>query len=201
MAVLLIVGGATWREYSRAKAVSAAQDVGDQISAALTANDAADRAAALADISASEVGAKAVVDFAQAAALADAGELEKAASLLDAVAQQSELPQVYRDIAAFKSVILQAETMPVEDRRLRLETLAAAGGSLQFLASEQLALLDIEAGDTDAALARLKEIAARLACRGLARARLSSDCSPWRIAGGGSSGRLRSARQQIRRDQ
>lgn len=160
VAVLLIVGGATWREYSRAKAVSAAQDVGDQISAALTANDAADRAAALADISAGEVGAKAVVDFAQAAALADAGEPEKAASLLDAVAQQSELPQVYRDIAAFKSVILQADTLPVEDRRLRLETLAAAGGSLQFLASEQLAILDIEAGDTGAALARLKEIAA-----------------------------------------
>ncbi|MDF9302503.1 hypothetical protein P5P81_08220 [Tritonibacter mobilis] len=159
-AVLLIVGGASWREYSNAKAVGAAQDVGDKISAAL-ASDAPDaRAAALAEISADQAGAQAVVDFAQAAALVDAGEVEQAAALLDGIAQNGDLAQVYRDIAAFKSVTLQAETLAPEERRLRLETLAAAGGTMQFLASEQLALLDIEEGETEAALARLRDIAA-----------------------------------------
>ena len=160
VAVILIVGGAAWREYSQAQARSEAQAVGDAMTAALAADDASARAEGLASITSDSVGAQAVVDMAEAAALADAGEVAEAATILDTIATTADLPQVYRDIASFKSVILQADALPVEERRLRLETLAAAGGALQHLAAEQLALLDIEAGDTDAALARLNEIVA-----------------------------------------
>ncbi|WP_417839085.1 hypothetical protein [Tritonibacter scottomollicae] len=158
--VVLIVGGAAWREYSQAQARSEAQAVGDAMTTALAADDSSTRAEELAAITSDSLGAQAVVDMAEAAALADAGDVAGAATILDGIATTADLPQVYRDIAAFKSVTLQADTLSAEERRLRLDTLAAAGGSLQYLAAEQLALLDIEAGDTDAALARLKEIAA-----------------------------------------
>jgi len=159
VAVLLIVGGAAWREYSQAQARNDAQAVGDAMNAALAADEASARADALAAISAKSAGAQAVVDMAQAAALEDAGQLAEAAAVLDGIAVNGDLPQVYRDIAAFKAVILQADTLPAEERRLRLETLAAPGGTLQYLAGEQLALLDIAEGNTEAALARLNEIA------------------------------------------
>ncbi|MCG7622448.1 hypothetical protein [Epibacterium sp. Ofav1-8] len=158
--VILIVGGAAWREYSQAQARSQAQDVGDAMTAALSADAAAARADGLAQIEAGSAGAQAVVDMAEAAARVDAGSPQEAVVLLDGIATNGDLPQVYRDIAAFKSVLLQADTMSAQDRRLRLEALAAPGGTLQYLAAEQLALLDIEAGDTTAALARLQEISA-----------------------------------------
>ncbi|NIZ14339.1 hypothetical protein [Phaeobacter sp. HF9A] len=160
VAVVAIVGGAAWREYSQAQERAAAQAVGDAMTAALASNEADARAAALAKVSAETVGAQAVVDMARAAALADAGQADEAAKVLDKIASDGALPQVYRDIAAFKSVILQAGTLAPEERRLRLETLAAPGATLQFLAGEQLALLDIEQGKTEAALTRLRDIAA-----------------------------------------
>lgn len=160
VAVVLIVGGATWKEYRDAQARAEAEAVGDAMTAALAANDAASRAAALADVTPQEAGATAVVALARAAALADAGDIAAAAALLDQVAANGDLAQIYRDIAAFKSVTLQAGTLAVEERRIRLEVLAAPGGALQFLAAEQLALLDIEQGRTEEALNRLREIAA-----------------------------------------
>ncbi|TNJ40856.1 hypothetical protein [Phaeobacter sp. B1627] len=160
VAVVLIVGGAAWREYSQAQARSNAQAVGDAMTAALSAEDAAIRAEGLAAIHSDSAGAQAVVDMARAAALAEADQSAAAAEVMDGVATNGDLPQVYRDIAAFKSVLLKADSLAAEDRRLQLEALAAPGGSLQYLAAEQLALLDLEEGKTEAALARLREIAA-----------------------------------------
>ena len=48
--------------------------------------------------------------------------------------------------------------MSVEDRRAGYEALIQPGVPLRLLATEQLALIDIETGDTDAAIARLKSI-------------------------------------------
>ena len=159
VAVGLIVGGAAWREYGQAQARSNAQAVGDAMSAALSAETAEARAEGLAAIATEEAGAQAVVDMARAAALVEAEDTEAAAAVLDGIATNGALPSVYRDIAAFKSVVLQSSVLAAEDRRLRLEALAVPGGALQYLAAEQLALLDIEEGKTDAALSRLREIA------------------------------------------
>ena len=46
----------------------------------------------------------------------------------------------------------------MDDRRLHLDALSAPGMSLRLLATEQLAMLDIEAGDTAAALEKLQGI-------------------------------------------
>lgn len=159
VAVALIVGGASWREYQRAQDEAAAQAAGDAMRAALAADDTATRAEALATVEVSNASAQAIIDMARAAALDEMGDAAQAASLLDTIAANDALAPIYRDVASFKSVTVQSDLLPVAERRARLEPLAAAGAPLQFLASEQLALLDIEVGARDAALARLQEIA------------------------------------------
>ncbi|MEX5599187.1 hypothetical protein [Pseudophaeobacter sp. C1-32P7] len=160
LAVVVIVGGAAYREYSKAQELAAAQALGDGIIAALAADEPADRAEALAQVAAgSETGA-AVAKMMRAGALAEADDTETAVAVLSEVATDGELPLVYRHIASFKALALQAETLSLEERRLQYEALAQPGAPLSLLASEQLALLDIEAGEAEAAIARLQAITA-----------------------------------------
>jgi hypothetical protein len=156
--VLLIVGGATWREIQRSSAQEAAQVLGDQMSSALEENGAEDRATALAEIQAAGPAAEALLRMAEAGALVEAGNKAAAADMLKALASNGELDQVYRDLAAFKAVGLQAESLSVDERRIAYEALARPGAPLYLLSLEQLALLEIETGEIDAALARLREI-------------------------------------------
>lgn len=160
LAVVVIVGGAAYREYNKAQELAAAQALGDGMIAALAADEPADRAEALAQVAAgSETGA-AVAKMMRAGALAEAEDTETAVAVLSEVATDGELPLVYRHIASFKALALQAETLSLEERRLQYEALAQPGAPLSLLASEQLALLDIEAGETEAAIARLQAITA-----------------------------------------
>ena len=156
--VLLIVGGATWREIQRSSAQEAAQVLGDQMSSALEENGAEDRATALAEIQAAGPAAEALLRMAEAGALVEAGNKAAAADMLKALASNGELDQVYRDLAAFKALGLQAESLSVDERRIAYEALARPGAPLYLLSLEQLALLEIETGEIDAALARLREI-------------------------------------------
>ncbi|MEX5578884.1 hypothetical protein [Pseudophaeobacter sp. A-200-2] len=160
LAVVVIVGGAAYREYSKAQELAAAQALGDGMIAALAADEPVDRAEALAQVAAgSETGA-AVAKMMRAGALAEAEDTETAVAVLSEVATDGELPLVYRHIASFKALALQAETLSLEERRLQYEALAQPGAPLSLLASEQLALLDIEAGETEAAIERLQAITA-----------------------------------------
>ena len=81
-----------------------------------------------------------------------------AAALLEQTAANGDLAEIYRDIAAFKAVSGAGDALTPEDRRLRLEAMAVPGKPLRLLAEEQLALLDIEAGETEAAISRLQAI-------------------------------------------
>ncbi|MDE4272923.1 hypothetical protein PXK58_01065 [Phaeobacter gallaeciensis] len=160
LAVVVIVGGAAYREYNKAQELAAAQALGDGMIAALAADEPADRAEALGQVAAdSETGA-AVAKMMRAGALAEAEDAETAVAVLSEVATDGELPLVYRHIASFKALALQAETLSLEERRLQYEALAQPGAPLSLLASEQLALLDIEAGETEAAIERLQAITA-----------------------------------------
>ena len=160
LAVVVIVGGAAYREYSKAQELAAAQALGDGMIAALAADEPADRAEALAPVAAGEETGAAVAKMMRAGALAEAEDAETAVAVLSEVATDGELPLVYRHIASFKALALQAETLSLEERRLQYEALAQPGAPLSLLASEQLALLDIEAGETEAAIERLQAITA-----------------------------------------
>lgn len=151
--VVVLVGGAAWTEYSRAKATAAAQATGDGILAALEFDDSAQRSEALAALPAS-----AITALMTSSELQLSGDLEAAAAALDGLVADMTVAQVYRNIAAFKAILLRHDGMSPEDRKIALAPLAAPGGELRLLAMEQMALADIELGDIEAALAGLTSI-------------------------------------------
>ncbi len=156
--VILLVGGAAWREYSNAQSRAAAQALGDEILAALEADDAEARVAALSEIDAPTPGAEAVIAMLTASEAARAEDMEAAALSLESVAANGEVPEIYREIASYKAMSQAGSGLSIEERRAGLESLAVPGKPLRLLAEEQLALLDIEAGDRLAAEERLRRI-------------------------------------------
>jgi len=156
--VLLLVGGTAYREYTRSVEAARAQAFGDAIIAALENDDASDRVAALDDIAAPTDEANAVLDMLIAAEQGVAGEGEAASERLSQTATNGDLPEIYRQIASFKALTRPETPLSVEERRVAFEAMATPGAPLRLLAEEQLALLDIETGDTDAALSRLNAI-------------------------------------------
>jgi hypothetical protein len=151
--VILLVGGAAWTEYSRAKATAAAQEAGDSILAALEFDDSTERSEALAALPAS-----AITALMTSSELQIAGDLEGSAEALDSLAADMSVAQIYRDIAAFKAILLRHDGMNPQDRKIALAPLAAPGSALRLLALEQTALADIELGEIDAALTGLTRI-------------------------------------------
>ena len=158
LAVLLIVGGAAWNEWRKAQERQMAQAFGDAVLAALESPDRADRAQALAAIERPEAAAQAVLELLTAGEESDESPAEAAARLL-ALADRAGVDPVYRSIATLKAVTIPDADLAVEDRRARLEGLALSGGLTGLLAEEQLALIDLETGDEDAAVARLIQVA------------------------------------------
>lgn len=155
--ILALVGGTAWNEWRKAQERAAAEAIGDQVLAALEQEDRSARANALEQISVTEGGATAVI------ALLAAGEAgsevpQEAATRLFAVADNPTVPQIYRQIAVLKAVGLPDSGLSIDDRRTRLEGLGAGGGLIRLLAEEQRAYLDIEAGDRDGGLDRLRQI-------------------------------------------
>ncbi len=156
--VLVVVGGAAFNEYRKAQARTQAENLGDAILAALENDDAAGRADALSGIDAETPGGQAVVGFLTAAAQAETDNPAGAVERLNAIATDGALPEIYRQIAAFKALTLRGTDLPASERRLQFEALSQPGAPLRLLAQEQLALIDIEENDAQAAIARLQDI-------------------------------------------
>jgi hypothetical protein len=102
--------------------------------------------------------ANAILSLMTAAEQSDAGETVAANETLQGVAAAQDLPLIYRQIASFKALALSASDLSADDRRAGYEALAQPGNQLRLLAQEQLALIDIETGDADAALVRFQGI-------------------------------------------
>ncbi len=158
LAVLIIVGGAAFNEYRKARDTGQAEALGDAILSALAQNEPSARAAGLEEVQAESVGGEAVLNMLIASAQENSDAETAAVDHLGAVAVQGDLPEIYRAIAAFKSLLIQGDSMPVADRRQQFEALAVPGAPLRLLAQEQLALIDISQGDTQAALDRLQAL-------------------------------------------
>lgn len=150
--VLAVVGGAGWREYSRAQDQAAAQAFGDQVMAALDLADGAARASALEAIEAPGDDAAALLAM---LAASEEPEADAAVAQLQSVAERADVTPLYAQIAQYKALTKGAKTLPVDTRRAGFEALAVPGQPLRPLAEEQLALIEIETGAPEAALARL----------------------------------------------
>jgi len=155
--VVAIVGGAAWLEYTRAQDRAAAEAFGDRLMAVLERSDPADRVAGLSEVETQDPRARLMLALLAAGEVARGGaEAQAAAEGLRAAAEATDLPRRYRDLA-----MLKAEMMAPSDpdtARLILGTLAEPGAPYAALAEEQMALIDIRTGATEAALDRLRAL-------------------------------------------
>ncbi len=156
--ILGIVGGAAFSEFRKAQSRAAAEGLGDAMLAALAVDESAGRATALAAIEPATPTSAAVLRLLTAAEQASAGDTDAAVATLDALAVDGDVAPIYRQLAQFKSVTLRGEDAPVAERRQALEAMAQPGHAFRLLASEQLALIDIETGDTQSAIDRYQAI-------------------------------------------
>jgi hypothetical protein len=154
--VLVIVGGAAGYEWRQSRLAAQAQARGDALLAAQVEADAETRTAALARI-AQEAPVAVVPALTLAAEQVAAGDGTAAVATLDALAANGEVPEIYRDLAAFKSVLSDADRTP-EDRLLALEALSVPGAPFRMLALEQIALVQLGMGEREPALERLAAI-------------------------------------------
>ncbi len=155
--VLALVGYAAWSEWQKAQNRAAAQAFGDSVLAAMMHETPEARGESLRDIPAS--GAQAgVLNLLAASEAVAAGDRDAAMAALQAVADDAALPASYRQLAMLKRVVLGGSDLPVEEREAALQSLAQAGQPFRPLALEQLALLRVESGNEDQAVALLREL-------------------------------------------
>lgn len=155
LAVVAIVGGTAWREWTASQAVARAEAFGDGLLEALDVGGSAERREALAAVQATG-GQKAIVDLLLASDPAE----DKAATLaaLDRLIADPGQPQSLRDLATLRRVVVAGTEMPLADRQGALDGIAQPGRPFRTLAQEQLAYLQIEAGDTEGAIALLQAL-------------------------------------------
>ena len=153
--VLLIVGGAAFREYRLAATQAESRAFGDALLDALDRDDPAARSAALAAVAASGQ-RRALLGLLQSTD----PETDKAATLaaLASVADDATLPASYRDLAVLRRVLVAGADLPAADREALLDPIAAPGRPYRTLALEQLALLSVETGDISAAVTALEAL-------------------------------------------
>ena len=155
LAVFLLVGGAAYREYQLAAKQADSEAFGDAVLDALDRDDPAERSAALAAVDA-QGQRRALLGLLQSSD----PETDRAAALaaLVLVADDATLPASYRDLAVLRRVIVAGADLPAAERRALLEPIAQAGRPYRTLALEQLALLLVETGETDAAITALEAL-------------------------------------------
>lgn len=156
--VVLIVGGAAYNEWNKARVQANSQAFGDALLAALSIEDDAARAEALAAVPTE--GEAAALKGLLAAGQAQDADPAAAAAELDVVANDAELPVLFRDLAALKAAMLRAGLVDPETRIDQLTPLTIPGRPYRLLAEEQIALAEYELGLTDAAIDRLNAIMA-----------------------------------------
>jgi hypothetical protein len=155
--VVLLVAGAAYNEYRKASNRSAAEAAGDAILAAMDGADAAARESALNTLDQTGASGPVIALLAAGEALST-DDPEGAAAALKAIADDASQPALYRDLATLKWVILNAGQSDPATRITALTPLTAAGAPFRVLAEEQIALAEIERGETAAALTRLRAL-------------------------------------------
>jgi hypothetical protein len=152
LVVLGIVGGAAWNEWQKSQATARAQAFGDAMLDALDMGGSVERREAMAAVPAD--GAQTAI---RALMVASDPAEDKAAALaaLEALIADAAQPEIYRDMAQLRRVMVAGADLPLADRRAALEGISAPGRAFRTLAAEQLAYLLIEEGKADEAIAAL----------------------------------------------
>lgn len=156
--VVLVVGGATYREYLKSKTETAAQLFGTSIINALGEKNKDDRISKLQKINAPGDNAKVVIAMLLSAELngSESPALEK--SSLSTITEGSSIDAHYRELLNFKILLGSAETLSLEERATAFEALSKPGNPFRLLAEEQLALIELEQGYIDNAVEKISQI-------------------------------------------
>ena len=157
LGVVLIVGGAAFVEYQRASQRAAAEAAGDAIYAALDANEADGRVSALQGLDPVNSDIDALVNMLASNEALSAEDRAAATKALEQVAQNGQTRTIYRDLAAFKALVLR-EDMDTAQKINEFSALAVPGNPFRVLAEEQIALLDLQQGKQDAAIERINAL-------------------------------------------
>jgi hypothetical protein len=158
LAVFLIVGGAAANEWRKARDRTAAQAAGDDLRAAFLETDPSARAAKLKVVAAEQPNAAMLARLAEAGSLLEAGKRTEAAEILSEIAESGDTPEIYRELAALQRVMMLGPEMDLTQRQATIQPLAAEGKPFRLMALEQRALVALEQGKPDAAIADLKAI-------------------------------------------
>jgi hypothetical protein len=171
--VVLIVGGAAVNAWLKAHNAAVAEAEGEKLRVALAETDPATRQGMLGDIAASAAPAAVLAKLAEAGDKAQGGDTAGAAALLEDVAGDGKVSELYRSLASLERVMLLGSTMDKTEREATLGLLAADGAPFRPLALEQRALMHLDGGDKAGAIADLQAVlaepAASEALRGRAR--------------------------------
>ena len=150
LAILAAIAFAGWHEWRKAAGRETAQQFGDELTLAMESPGGGETLEAIA---ARDGGRRAAI----AAMLAGAAGPGEAAALAR-VADDAGLPPAWRDLARLKQVMAAGDSMPAAERRAALDALARPGAPYRPLALEQLALLSLAEGQTEAAVAALQTL-------------------------------------------
>ncbi|ADE86034.1 hypothetical protein [Rhodobacter capsulatus] len=156
VAILGLVGGSAYVEWSKTQRAARAEAFGDGILSALEAENPSEALAAL-PVAGPQGGMRKLLTAAQAA---EDGKVDLALADLRAVAGDATLPDSLRQLARLKAVLVAGAAMGAEARAAELAALAAPGAPFRLMAMEQQALAALDAGDKDGAIAKAREIMA-----------------------------------------
>ena len=157
LAVVVIVGGAAYFEWSKARATAEAQANGTKLWDSLQEEDAAARAEAVAALDLSPE-AQQVAALQAAAALVESGDVQGAVTRLQALATDPKVSEPLKDTVRLKLVAISADVLEDGARLDLLERLMTEGHALRPLALEQRALIRLRDGDSAGAEADLRAI-------------------------------------------
>ncbi len=151
LGVVLIVSGAAWVEWQKARASARAEAFGDAV---LSAMEAEDRVTALAAVPA-DGAQKAVLDLLIAS---ERGNDAEALASLKAIGADTALPTSLRALAELKAVMAAGAAIPAAERDAALEKLAQPGAPFRQLAMEQQVLALLDAGAVDQAITLAQQL-------------------------------------------
>ena len=147
--IFALVGGTAYNEWSKAQVAQVAQARGDALLNALELEDVAEQVTVLSAIASK--GEDALV-----AKLLVAGiEAEQAADLLKSVAADDKQPKYIRDLARLKMASTDG-VLSVDEAAAILAELSEPGGVYRNVATEFLVAVQLQRGDTEAALELLQ---------------------------------------------
>ena len=156
--VFIIVGAATYREYMKSQAETEAELFGTNIIDALNQTDSADRISKLKEIIAPGHNSRAIVAMLLSAEAIGNEPTTLEMNGLKDVAESLSIDAHYRDLLNFKILLGSAEIMSVEERVKAYNTLSEPGNPYRLLAEEQMALIELELGNTDNAVEKISQI-------------------------------------------